>query len=113
MSGDLPIEKYLRDIDILNETAAQIQKEFSFFSLEIHFSGSRDTAYRELSEQIQPHVSRLMQHEYERFLGLLYRIDIRESLLAACPPGEKMDEYVTGLIIRRCLQKVVLRKLYS
>lgn len=113
MSHDLPIESYLRDTEILHQTAEQIKKEFSFFALDIHVTGDQSNAYRELFDQIYPHIERLMKQEHERFLGLLYRIDINELLIGKCPADQRLEEYVTDLVIKRCLQKVNLRKLYS
>lgn len=112
MSGDFSVEPYLNDLELIRQTAEQIRKDFSFFGLPVVFSGNPDTAYRELSEQILPHVRKLAETDYQKFLSLMYRVDIAERRLAA-PAGLEKYQHLTNLIIRRCLQKVVLRKLFS
>lgn len=110
MEEKFSIQPYLTDILILNETVKQIQKDFAFFVLPIVFSGTKISAYEELFNQVHPHIKKLMDEDYQKFLSLLYRIDINEKELL----GEKgTAEHITELIIKRCLQKVVLRKLYS
>ncbi len=107
MDGKFSIQPYLTDLDILNQTVEQIQKDFSFFSLAVTFSGNRETAYNELCEQIHPHMKRLLETNYEQLLSVLYRIDIPEQQIT------HNAQHLTDLIIKRCLQKVVLRKLFS
>lgn len=112
MDGKFSIQPYLNDLDILNLTADQIKKDFSFFSLPIFFSGNKETAYEELCEQIHPHIKKLQDTNYEQLLAVLYRIDVPEERITnnAEPVSSK---HLTELIIKRCLQKVVLRKLFS
>lgn len=112
MAKDFSIEPYLTDIAILEQTAEQIRKDFACFSLPIHFSGRRGQAYQELYEQIYPHIVSLAESDHQKFQSLLYRIDIPESQLHAVT-GEGRYQHLTNLIIKRCLQKVVLRKLFS
>lgn len=112
MSGEFSIQPYLNDLEIIRQTAEQIKKDFSFFALPVVFSGNPETAYRELSEQVLPHVRRLAETDHSKFLSLMYRVDIAEGRLAA-PAGVEKYEHLTNLIIKRCLQKVVLRKLFS
>jgi hypothetical protein len=104
------IQPYLTDLLILDETVKQIQKDFAFFSLNIVFSGNKNSAYEELFNQIQPHIKKLMNEDYQKFLSLLYRIDINEKQLRT---DNEQTKHITELIIKRCLQKVVFRKLYS
>jgi hypothetical protein len=107
------IQLYLNDIELLWQTAEQVKKDFSFFDLSIVFSGNKETAYHELSEQIGPHIRKLMDEQYEKFLSLMYRVDILEKQLKQVDPSGNVDQQITDLILKRCLQKVVLRKLFS
>lgn len=107
MEEKFSIQPYLNDLEILNATVEQIKKDFSFFSLPVHFSGNRETAYNELCEQIHPHIKKLQETNYEQLLSVLYRIDVPEKQITL------NAEHLTDLIIKRCLQKVVLRKLFS
>lgn len=113
---DLSIQPYLTDVHILQQTADQIKKDFSFFSLKITFSGNKNEAYSELFDQIYPHLKKLMDTNYEKFFSLLYRIDLNEKQIHKVQTDNKNEEpakIISDLIIKRCLQKVILRKLYS
>jgi len=110
------IQPYLNDVEILNQTAQQIKKELGFFQLEIILVGNKQNAYEELYGQIFPHIKALSSDNYQKLLSLLYRIDISEDQLkneSNKNPNQTFEEIITHLIIKRCLQKVVLRKLFS
>jgi hypothetical protein len=117
MSQDLSnIQKYLSDIDLLNQTAAQIIKDFEMFGLEVKFSGNRSNAYEELFEQIQPHIEKLLNKDHSRFMSIMYRVDISETQLKKKlieNTSESTSEIITELIIKRELQKVVIRNYYK
>lgn len=116
MQEKFSIQPYLNDVDILNKTAEQIKKELGFFQLEIVLIGHSENAYQELYEQIYPQIKNLAKENYQKLISLLYRIDISEKQLQKeqqNAPGLKFEEAITHLIIKRCLQKVVLRKLFS
>ena len=112
MEEKFSIKPYLNDLEILHQTAEQIKKDFAFFSLSIVFSGNKGTAYEELCNQIGPHIKRLMETDHQKFLSLLYRVDIPEKEMHR-DTEQGMAQHLTDLIIKRCLQKVVLRKLFS
>jgi hypothetical protein len=116
MEKDFPVQTYINNLEILELTAAQIKKDFSFFSMDIVFRDNKENAYTQLYNQILPHISKLLKDKYEKLFSLLYRIDISEKQLKAEQEQNKelpFEQIITGLIIKRCLQKVVLRKLYS
>jgi hypothetical protein len=108
----MDIRPYLTDIHILTLTAEQIKKDFAFFSLPVNFSGNKETAYIELFDQIEPHIKKLMETDHQKLLSLLYRVDIKEQEIHRATEYEP-SKHLTDLVIKRCLQKVILRKLYS
>ncbi len=113
---EFSVQAYLNDLQILQQTADQIKKDFSFFALEISFSGNKEEAYAELFNQIYPHLKQLMDSDNNKFFALLYRVDISEKQIARAQADAKNEEpakTISDLIIKRCLQKVILRKLYS
>ena len=113
---EFSVQAYLTDLQILKQTAEQIKKDFAFFSLEISFSGKKEEAYAELFNRIYPHLKKLMDSDYEKFFSLLYRVDISEKQIAkeqAANKNEEPAKIISDLIIKRCLQKVILRKFYS
>ena len=110
------ISNYLNSLELLNETAQQIIKDFDIEGIEIKFSGNPDNAYDELFGQIEPHILRLLWENTRKLQQLLYRIDIPESKAAKAlkgEPGKTPPQLLTELIIKRELQKVVIRRYYS
>ena len=116
MSDKLSIVSYLNRIDLLKETADQIIKDFQMSGFEITFSGNSDNAYKELFIQIYPHINELLGKNYEGFMNLLYRIDLDERLVLRKSEENKHQntaELITDLIMKRELQKIVIRNYYK
>jgi hypothetical protein len=116
MEEKFHIQSYISNVDLLNETADQIIKDFGMFGLIVKFSGSRANAYDELFGQIQPHIEKSMNENYQKFMNILYRIDISEIQLKkklSENTSESTSEVITELIIKRELQKVVIRNYYK
>ncbi len=109
------LHKYYNRLEYIRSTADQIIKDFGFEGIAIHFSGDAYNAYEELFNQIDPSIAQLMETNYTRFLAILYRIDIGEETLKKAlkeNTSENVSGVITDLIIKRELQKVVIRKLY-
>ncbi|MBI4929962.1 MAG: hypothetical protein HY841_04305 [Bacteroidetes bacterium] len=117
---------YFNRLDILNDTAKQIIKDFGMAGLEIKFSGTADNAYAELFAQILPHIEKMLTHKNspllrreagaEAFYNLMYRIDISETQIKKAveqATDKSFSEVVTDLILKRELLKVITRKNYS
>ncbi|HSH65049.1 MAG TPA: hypothetical protein VLB84_04435 [Bacteroidia bacterium] len=103
-------------LDIIKDTASQVIKDFDMFGLEIKFSGNAYKAYDELFEQILPHLDKLITSNQHKFMGILYRIDVNEEQIKKAVSenqSESLLEIITDLVIKRELQKVVIRKQYS
>ena len=110
------IQPYLNDVEILRQTAEQIKKELEVFQIEIILVGNQQNAYEELFQQILPQIKLLLKDNYQKLVSMLYRIDISELQLKKESQKDfdkTFEEVITHLIIKRCLQKVVLRKLFS
>ena len=110
------IHKYFKDTDLLKEVVTQIQKDFEWYNIEIRFSGEKKTPYEELFEQIFPHIDKMIVEEYEKLLNIMYRIDLDEGKINRYlrqNPMADTSEVITDLILKRELQKVVIRKIYS
>jgi hypothetical protein len=110
------ISRYFNKLDLVRETAEQIKKDFEMFGLEIKFSGNTYDAYEELFDQILPHIDRLITSNRSKFMGILYRIDLSDEQVKTAVnnnSSESFPEIITDLIIRRELQKVVIRNHYK
>ncbi|GAB4260449.1 MAG: hypothetical protein Kow0079_17350 [Vicingaceae bacterium] len=100
--------------DLLEKVVLQIQKDFEWFDLQIVFKSTNHTPYKELFQQIYPKVDFLLNENPNKFYNLLYRIDIEDTLLKKhlkAHPHSDTAEVITDLILKRELQKVVIREM--
>lgn len=110
----LKLDDYRNRLGIINKTADQIIKDFEIYSENITFSGKPETAYKELSDQIEPIVRNLMGRNMNRFLSILYRIDVsEEKVKSAILEGNSAGHQITHLILERELLKVVTREYFN
>ena len=110
------ISKYINRLDLLQDTANQIIKDFEMFGMEIKFSGNQYNAYEELFNQIEPHIKKLIDNNHQKFMGILYRIDLSDEQIKKAMEQnsfESFSEIITDLIMKRELQKVVIRAHYK
>ena len=110
------ISQYFNRLDLIKDTANQIIKDFDMFGLEIKFSGNAYNAYEELFEQIEPHINQLISSNQQKFMGILYRIDLSDEQVKKAVHenlSESFSAIVSDLIIKRELQKVVIRNHYK
>jgi len=110
------ITPYINRLDLIKETAEQIIKDFEMFGMEIKFSGNAYNAYEELFDQIEPHINKLISTNQQKFMGILYRIDLSDVQLKKAVnenSSESFSTIITDLIIKRELQKVVIHNHYK
>ena len=107
---------YYNRTDLLEKVVEQIKKDFNWFSFEITFTGEGESPYQELYAQILPLIDEQLNDDYPKLMAMLYRIDLDEAFL-----NKKLkenhhsdtDEVITDLILKRELQKVIIRDAYS
>ena len=102
--------------DLKPKPELPIQKDFSFFEIDIEVNKTDTNTYHFLYGEVFPQIKKLLTANSQKIFSLLYRIDISEFQLkneAQKHPEQTTEEIITTLIIKRCLQKVVLRKLFS
>lgn len=107
---------YYNKLEILQQTANQIIKDFDMFGMEIKFSGNAYNAYEELFNQIGPHIEKMLSSNQSKFMGILYRIDLSDEQIKKAVnenSSESFSAIITDLIIKRELQKVVIRNFYK
>jgi len=110
------LSPYYSRTDLLEKVVEQVKKDFNCFSFEITFSNQEETPYLELYNQILPLIDELLNDDYPKLLAMLYRIDIDvEFLNRKLKESEQADthEVITDLILKRELQKVIIREMYS
>lgn len=110
------LSPYYNRIDLLEKVVEQIKKDFNWFNFEITFKGKIESPYQELYQQILPLIDELLNDDYPKLMAMLYRIDLDEGFLNRRLKESKQadtDEIITDLIIKRELQKVIIRDMYS
>lgn len=113
---NVSIESYRNREDVIRQVAAQIEKDFHQFGLEVNFSGDILNAYEELFSQLNQHVSDLLDRDYHRLILLLYQIDVSEKQIVTTEqnfPDVPKSEVLTELIILRELKKVIIRNYFK
>lgn len=72
-----------------------------------------DGSLEELRERLAAHVNHLIQHDFEKLVFLLYRIDVDEARMRALlhdRQGADAPVLIADLIIERQLQKIRSRR---
>jgi hypothetical protein len=110
------INELLTTIDLVEETVAQIQKDFALFGITIHFSGNIQTAYNEMLEQLSGQIMELIVNDYSRLLSVLYQIDLNDRDIQKAHielPEYSIPEITAHQIIVRELKKVLTRRYFK
>ena len=110
------VSQYFNKAEIVNETAAQIMKDFGMFGVEITFSGDIGHAYDELLRQLIVQISRLLEQNYDLLLSVLYQVDITDREIARTErdlPHYNHVEIIAHQVIVRDLKKVLLRRYFK
>ena len=108
------IEKYRSDSEYVKKVLLQIQKDFSHYGDEIHVDSSELT-WQKLFDQLQMLLLRWIESDFNQLLTVLYRVDISEKELKKNMLSSEYDssELIAELIMKRELQKVLLREHFS
>ena len=83
-------------------------------SLEISIPDS--TSQEELRNQLTSHINHLINHDFEKLVFYLYRIDVNENKMRHLldqREGENAAELIADLIIERQLQKIESREKFK
>lgn len=97
------------DPSLLDDTARQMVKDFQLGAA--YILPDPGTDYSLFFSEVNKAVAQLVATEPQRFTRLLYTFDVQPSFAhEAMLHG---NEAITGLLIKRALQKVVLRRRFS
>ncbi|MEZ5173353.1 MAG: hypothetical protein R2850_07550 [Bacteroidia bacterium] len=102
---------YFTDKQILRSLVLQLNKDLASAAVPLKFLLSARYSFSDMQNLLSDKLSKI---PVQQVFNLLYRVDISEQqLMRGMPtPGVDLDLF-SALIIKRELQKVVLRKLYS
>ena len=105
------LEPYFVQKDLLRDLILQIRKDFESAGVPIKLLLSQKYSYDDLCSTMQ---SAFRDRSSQQLFNLLYRVDVSEKqLLEGMPTPGIDDRLFAEIIVKRELQKVVLRKLYS
>jgi len=104
-------ESYIKSKSILRLLIEQIKKDHQNAGIPIKILVSRSYSFQELSDIL---VQKFIDVSSTQLSQLLYRVDISESQLASQMNSPGLDlKVIADMIIKRELQKVILRLKYS
>jgi hypothetical protein len=106
-------EQYRKDEEIIRLTIEQIKKDFGTQLPELTFSGDKSLLFDELSKQISDALKATRKTNLTAFQSLLYRVDIKESVVAETSAAKDSFFALAEKIIQREFQKVLTRKFFS
>ncbi|MCS5662735.1 MAG: hypothetical protein NZ604_00420 [Flavobacteriales bacterium] len=111
------IEDYTKDLAWVLKAVEQLEKEFQSEKWTFRKPLHPETAFKDIVLQLQPSLKALIDrtgHDYCK--QLLYKIDISERQIAKAVALESdldFSEVLAKLILRRCLQKVLIKNYYK
>lgn len=122
------IAQLLNKETIINETIAQIQKDFGMYSINIQFDGNTETAYEQLMNQLNFEITNLLANDKSKLQSILYRIDLSEMAIkkalrlastslsnhrSGTDISENTQQVIAHEIIVRELKKVLTRNYFK
>lgn len=108
------LHPFLEHEAIRKETIAQIEKDLYPFSSQVDVSGEAKLIYSMLQNELIAYLTPMLETDRKKSMQILYRVDIPEYLLAQVKGSmDAIAAQIAQLVIYRCLQKVLLRKINS
>lgn len=108
------LHPFLEQVAIRKETIAQIEKDLYPFISQVDVSSQAELIYSMLQNELIAYLIPMLETDRKKALQILYRVDIPEYLLSQVKGSiDAMAAQIAPMIIYRCLQKVILRKINS
>lgn len=107
------LEKYFINRKIIEETAFQASKDLGIPSFTLDFSDTAITPYDQLHAHLVPVIENLIGENRQKLQQTIYQVDLPEKLFIQALTGPNPAVDLTDVILKRLLQKVVIRRLYS
>ena len=90
------IAQLLNKETIINETIAQIQKDFGMYNINIQFDGNTDTAYEQLMDGLTLEVKQLLANDTSKDLNVM-QAEIHTNKETVFKLKEDADVFVNAL----------------
>lgn len=106
---------FLMNQKILQDLCLQLTKDLAVDGFEVHIPFPLSAAFEQLYQQLFPLIQSLEKENKAKLNLILYRTDISEAQLHTrikFEKGKSFAQLLTELIIKRELQKVVIRNMH-
>jgi formyltetrahydrofolate hydrolase len=113
---ELSVNAYLQKEDLFELFKQQLKKDFEGAGLNSDFTSSLPVNFEELKFVIREQLILISKHSHSSLNNLLYRVDISELQLQSYQkknPNLNDEELRAELIIKRELQKIILKRNFS
>tara|TARA_B110000977_G_scaffold8955_1_gene11894 strand:- start:113 stop:508 length:396 start_codon:yes stop_codon:yes gene_type:complete len=111
------VEDYTKNLTWMLKTLNQIEKEFCSQAWVFTKPTLAESAFEDISQQLEPKISRLIDNNGVQYCKqILYTIDVSERQITTAltlNADALFSNVLTNLIIKRCLQKVLIRNYYK
>lgn len=111
MTDFLP-EPHRINRELIDDTRAQIEKDLGITDTLKVDNQQTITPYEQLFRPVLSVVRQLFEKDSGHLPQVLYRTDLNENLVNEILQSPNPAELLADAIIRRCFQKVVLRRMY-
>ena len=114
--NELDVNNYLLKEDLFILFKNQLKKDFESSGLSVDFVDSLPRDFDLLKQRVMSAIEPLISSNSSLLAILVYRIDISELQLAKYQkqnPFMAHAELLSELVIKRILQKIILRKTFS
>lgn len=112
----LEIKASLLQQELFELFRLQLKKDFEVSGCDVEFTEQLPVIFEQLRETISTQLKKMEKNSASKLPELLYRIDLSERQVKRFSeehPGEIWEDLLAELIIKRILQKVILKKTYS
>ena len=112
---EIDLRQYAFRENLFELFCQQLKKDFESCSLDAAFVGRLLPDFTVVKTLLGQELDLVMRRE-SSFKALLYRIDVSEAMIRTYRerhPTLNFEELITELIIKRTLQKVILKKRFS
>lgn len=116
MNDQLQIAQHLASRELFELFKQQLKKDFSECGCESDFIDSLPSDFNEIKSILSSEIKQNEKRSTFNLQQLLYRIDINEKRLSKELKTQAKEDYlmvISELIIKRILQKIVIKKYYS
>ena len=116
MNDLAPVNDHLSHQELFDAFKVQLGRDFQQSNFPSDFVTALEPNYAQIQETIIRQLQRAQKHADSDLMQLLYRVDISEAQLKKYLKESIHDNQlatIAELIIKRVLQKVVIRKYYK